>query len=324
MKKGIFLLSILILLTAGWSAGWYYITDKVETTVVKTKTRLAEKGQDLECANQQVNGYPFRISFNCDEIRYADKLTGVIFEAGELRSAAQAYQPNKAVIELKSPANLTLPNGDRFSTSWNSMRSSIKAGLSGPENVSLHGRDITLTPSRDIKHTILVKDMQMHGRQIGEDDINLAVNLTEAKSQNILWPSFNLSTIVLLQNSYKDAMSRTSILRVAKRKGLKGKIERFQYSPQEGGMLEFSGPAQVSKEGLLSGTFDVTVRDLPKLLTALGKSFPAERKKFEDASKAVALLAKKTGNNEITLPITARQGNISIGFIPLGKLAPLF
>ena len=324
MKKGIFLLSVLILLTAGWSAGWYYVVDKVETAVVKTKTKLADKGRDLECTNQQVNGYPFRISFNCDEVRYADKLTGVIFEAGELRSAAQAYQPNKAVIELKSPASLTLPNGDRFNTSWNSMRSSIKAGLSGPENVSLHGKDVTLIPSKDVKHTMLVKDIQVHSRYIGKDDINLAVNLTEAKSQNLLWPTFDLTTTVLLQDSYKDAISRTSILRLAKRKGLKGKIERFQYSPQEGGMLEFSGPAQVNKDGLLSGSFNVTVRDLPKLLTALSKSFPAERKKFADASKAIALLAKKTGNNEITLPITAKRGNISIGFIPLGKLAPLF
>ena len=166
--------------------------------------------------------------------------------------------------------------------------------------------------------------MQLHGRQIDDNDVNLAVIVKEAKSQNGLWPAFNLNTTVLLEDTYKDIVNRTSILRVAKRNGLKGQIENFRYAPIDGGMLEVSGPAEVSKEGLLSGKFNVTVRELPKLINALSKSFPEERQKFADASKAVALLAQKTGKNEISLPITVRNGKISIGIIPLGKLSPLF
>ncbi len=324
MKKGIFLLSVILILIAGWSAGWFYVAEKVETVISDTKTRLADRGRDFQCTNQAINGYPFRISLNCDEVLYADEFTGVIFEAGELKSAAQAYQPNKAVVELKPPANLTLPNGDQFNTSWNSMRTSLRAGLSGPENLSLHGKQITFIPAKNPNHTMLVKDMQLHGRQIGDNNVNLAIKLIETRSQNTLWPSFDLSTTLLLEDSYKDIVNRTSILRVAKTKGLKGQIEHFQYSPKEGGMLEVSGPARVSKQGLLSGNFDVTVRDLPKLLTALSKSFPQERQKFADASNAVSLLSKETGKNEITLPITIRDGRISIGIIPLGKLPPLY
>ena len=324
MKKGIFLLGTIILLIAGWSYGWVFVVDKIETAISETKTKLADKGREFECTNQEVNGYPFRISLNCDEVRYADDVTGVVFEAGQLKTAAQAYQPNKAIVELKSPARLTLPNGDRFDTSWKTMRSSLKAGLSGPENISLHGKELTLIPAKRAKHIMKIKDMQLHGRQIGDDDINLALNVLEAKSQNALWPSFNLTTTLLLEDTYQDVMSRTSLLRVAKRKGLKGQIEHFQYAPIEGGMLDVTGPAQISKDGLLSGKFNVTVRELPKLINALSKSFPKERENLADASKAVSLLAKKTGRNEISLPITVREGKISIGIIPLGKLSPLY
>ena len=324
VKKGIFLLSTIILLIVGWSAGWYFVAGKIETAISDTKTKLADKGRDIECTNQEVNGFPFRISLNCDEVRYADDVTGVVFEAGELRTAAQTYQPNKAIVELKSPASLTLPNGDRFNTSWKSMRSSLKAGLSGPENLSLQGKQVVLIPAKRAKHTMRITDMQLHGRQSGDNDVNLAVVVKEAKSQNGLWPTFNLDTTLLLEDTYKDIVNRTSILRVAKRKGLKGQIENFQYAPIDGGMLEVSGPAEVSKEGLLFGKFNVTVRELPKLINALSKSFPEERQKFADASKAVALLAQKTGKNEIFLPITLRNGKISIGIIPLGKLSPLF
>ena len=324
MKKGIFLLSVLILLSAAWSAGWVYVVGKVETVIADTKVKLADKGRDVNCANQQIDGYPFRISLNCDEVNYADGATGLVFEAGKLRSAAQVYQPNKAIVELSSPANLRLPNGEAFKTDWSSMRSSLKVGLSGAENLSVHGKEINLVPTNRTEHTMQIKDLQVHGRQIGEDNINLAVNLIEAKSENQIWPSFNLDSTFLLEGIYKDVMSRTSLLRVAKSKGLKGTIERFQYTPNEGGMLAVKGPAEVSRDGLLTGKFDVTVRDLPQLLNALSKSFPEEEKKFTDASRAIALLSQKTGKEEITIPITVRNGSMSIGIIPLGTLPPLF
>ncbi len=324
MKKGIFLLSVIILLIAGWSAGWFYVADKADTVITKTKTKLAERGRDLQCTNQTIDGYPFRISLNCDDVRYADKVTGLIFEAGKLRSAAQAYQPNKAVVELSSPANLTLPSGESFNTNWSSMRSSVKLGLSGPETFSTVGRDIKLVPTQRSEHAMVIKDLQFHGRQINNNDINLAVSMARAQSETALWPSFNFNTTVLLADTYKDIVNRTSILRVAMAKGLKGEIERFQYTPLEGGMLEVSGPAEVSKEGLLTGNFDVTIRNLPKLLTALSKSFPEERQRFEDASRGISLLVNTTGKNEITIPISVKQGRMSIGIIPLGKLPPLF
>lgn len=323
MKKGIFLISIIVLLVACWSAVWFFVAGKVETAITDTKIKLADKGRDFECTNQQVDGYPFRISLNCDQLRYSDQSTGLEIQTGKLKSAAQAYQPNKAIVELTSPANITLPNGNRFDTTWNSMRSSLKVGLSGPENISLQGKELKLAPANDAAQTMLMQDIQVHGRKVGDDNVNLAVSLNEASSQSGLWPTFNLKTAFLLENSYQDLLNRTSLLRLAKSKGLKGKIEEFQYSPVEGGMLEITGPAQVSPQGLLSGNFDVKVRDLPKLINALSKSFPQEQQKFQDISGAISLL---TGNSdkEISLPISLRKGRISIGILPVANLPPLF
>jgi len=324
VKKGIFLFSVIILLVAGWSAGWFYVTQKAETVIEQTKIKLADKGRDIECTNQNINGYPFRISLNCDQVRYADKITGLVFEAGELKSAAQAYQPNKAIVELKSPANLTVPNFGRFNATWGLMRSSMKAGLSGPENLSIQGTELKLIPAHDAKEAMLMKDMQLHGRQIGENDINIAISLNDAKSETDLWPSFDFNTALLLKDTYKDVINRASLQRVAQTKGLKGQIEQFQYAPKDGGMLAITGPVEIDRNGLLSGNFNVTVRNLEKLITALGESFPTEKRKFDEASKAVGLLAQQSGENEFTLPITVRNGSINIGFIPLGKLGPLF
>jgi len=324
MKKGIFLLAVMVLLATGWSGVWYYVSGKVETVIAETKTKLADRGREFECSNQEINGYPFRISLNCDTVRYSDDVTGLRVKTGKMRTAAQAYQPNKAVAELSCPASLQLPSGDSFETTWQSMRSSVRAGLSGPENLSLHGQQVVLVPTGRQNHALSISDMQFHGRQVGENSINLAINLKEAQSQTNAWPTFDLASTFLLQDTYSDIVNRTSLLRVARSKGLKGNIQRFRYAPAEGGVLEIKGPAEVSPQGLLSGKFDVTVRDLPKLIDALSKSFPQERQKFSDASRAISLLSNKTGNRDLTLPVTIRNGSVSIGIIPLGKINPLF
>jgi len=324
MKKGIFLLGMMILLTAGWSGIWYYVSGKVETVIAETKSRLADRGREFECSNQEINGYPFRISLNCDTVRYSDDATGLRVETGKMRTAAQAYQPNKAIAEVSSPANLQLPSGENFETTWQSMRSSISAGFSGPESLSLHGQQVVVAPTNGRRHALTIRDLQFHGRQVGENSVNLAINMKEAKSQTDAWPAFDLASTFLLQDTYSDIINRTSLLRVARSKGLKGNIQRFRYAPAEGGTLEIKGPAEVSPQGLLSGKFDVTVRDLPQLIDALAESFPQERQKFADASRAASLLSDKSGKRELTLPVTIRNGAVSIGIIPIGEINPLF
>ncbi len=322
MKKGIFLISITLLLIVGWSAGWFFVADKAETVIEKTKIKLTEKDRAFECTNQEINGYPFRISLNCDDIRYTDDVSGITFKAGTLKSAAQAYQPNKAIVELQSPASLSFSNGEQFNTTWASMRSSLKIGLSGPDNISLQGKGLELNSTNNIDQTINIEDIQLHGRKIGEDNINLAFSLDKTRSQNKLWPAFNLNTVFLLENSYQDMINRTGLIKLAKAKGLSGKIEKFQYAALEGGALEITGPAQVNAQGVLSGKFNVTVRDLPKLINALKQSFPQEQQKFQDISGAIALLGN--AGDEIKLPISIRNGTVSIGILPVAKLPPLF
>ena len=324
MKKGILLTLIVLLLVAGWFGGWFFVADKVETTLSDTKTKLAEDGKSLECANQELSGFPFRVGVRCETFSYTDEESGVSLEMGELKTAAQAYQPNKAVMEMASPANLTLPNGDRFNTSWKSMRSSLTAGLSGPEKFSLQGSDVVIVPLKKTRQTALIGDLQLHGRQVEDNDVNIAVTLQNAKSQNAIWPGFDLQATILLEDSYSDLLGRTDIIRLAKSKGLSGEIENFVYRPSEGGMLKVSGPAQIDTQGLLSGKFEVSVNELPQLLRSLGKTFPKDEKKFRDASKAATLLAKRSGNGEITIPVDVRNGQVNIGLIPVGKLAPLF
>lgn len=324
MKKAIFLITITLLLVAGWSIGWFFVTDQIETTITKTKTRLTDKGREVNCTNQEINGYPFRISLNCDQIRYSDKVTGLVFEAGALKSAAQAYQPNKAVVELKSPANLTLPNTSQFNATWSSMRSSIKAGLSGPQNVSIQGKQVALLPKSEATPPMSIEDLQFHARKVADNDLNLAVVLDGASSQANRWPSFDLNSTLLLKDTYSDVISRASLLRVAKTRGLQGEIQAFRYAPNKGGTLTISGPASIDSAGLLSGDFEVTVQELGQLISALGESFPSQKEKFDNAATTVSLLSKQSGKSEVTLPIKIRSGTINVGFIPVGKLPPLF
>lgn len=324
MKKGIFLLALTALLVAGWSGVWHFVSGKVETTLSQTKTRLAERGQEVECANQQVNGYPFRISVNCDSVFYRDERTGLRFEGGELKSAAQAYQPNKSVVELASPASLQLPGGEQLSANWELLRSSLKLGLEGPTAVSLQGKELQLSGLQNTTRPIAMNEIQMHGRLVGENGLNLAVMLDNVMAEGDPWPGFDFTGTVLLKDAYSDVLERRDLLSLAQTKGLDGTIQTLRYAPLQGGTLELKGPASINRQGLLSGELQITVRDLNSLIASLGKSFPQEKKRFDDIASAISLLPGRASSGEISLPVTVKNGRASVGIIPLGNIPPLF
>ena len=112
----ILFICLLLLLIGGWVAGWFYVAGQVESTVIRLKQKLSENGQTAECNTQEIGGFPFRISLYCSELHYENTVDGTTLKTGAFKSAAQAYQPNKLVAEVTSPATITLRNRNGFVT----------------------------------------------------------------------------------------------------------------------------------------------------------------------------------------------------------------
>ncbi|MDJ0613656.1 MAG: DUF2125 domain-containing protein [Rhizobiaceae bacterium] len=322
MKRTIFLLSVLIILVVGWSAAWHFIEAKVVEVAETAKTRLAERGQQIDCSDQVTGGYPFRITFNCSSVSYENQRSGLVFEAGELRSAAQAYQPGKVVMEIDSPASFETVAGGRFKVDWESLRGSMKVGLSGRERTSLVGKDFDVTPLQDPSR-ITVSEFEYHDRLVGENDVDVAlsmVDLKEVSSSTLELVDFDLRS----EATFKDIHDRFSrgrnLMSIIRESGVKGELHRLQVAAANGAEVKLSGPFDAGNDGLLNGKMKVEIKDLDALLRLIIFFNPQHEQNILRAGEAIKLVRPADENNTRSITLTIQDNVIKLGFVPLGRI----
>ncbi len=324
MKRTIILLLIIVGLGVGWVFGWGLVERKVVDTAETVKTRLAERGQRFDCADQLTGGFPFRISFNCSSVSYFNERTGIAFSAGEMRSAAQAYQPGKAVIELESPARVVAPDGQSFQSEWASLRSSIGATFEGLDEFSVLVKEMSVTPERRPGDAVNFEEFQLNGRKVGSQRVQFAFrseNVSDAQSR---WPVFDARALVSIDGVYDELSNRPDLLTIARRDGLDGEINRLEYRPESGGSLVLSGPAQITPQGILSGRFKLKISNTSKLLEALEQGLPGYSQELQRIGSTIQRFGGSLGEREFEFPVTVRDGSVIVGLIKVAEIPPLY
>ncbi|MGI9353275.1 MAG: DUF2125 domain-containing protein [Rhizobiaceae bacterium] len=324
MKKTLFLFLIIILLGVIWAFSWQFVAGKVETALVEGKAKLEGQDKLFQCPNQEIGGFPFRISVTCDETSYFDNRKGFYLEAGALRSAAQAYQPGKAIVELEGPAVMTFAHNQTFDVKWKSLRASLSAGISGIEKISTIGKNISLSPTDPNESTLNIQEIQIQARRIERNSIDFATSTRMVGSSKEDWPKFDAAVNVRLNDIYDRISHTPDLVQIAKSIGLEGQLNGLDYISHDGGKISFSGPMQIDKQGYLSGKFNMTVSELQPLVRSLAKAFPDYQVEFLQAESAISLLNSGNNSMELKLPVTVSKGRVNMGIVPIGNIPRLF
>lgn len=87
-KRPITLLVILVVLVAGYTAGWFYIANKLEARAKADMARLAAQGVGVKCEDLRMGGYPLRVNVICDSISWQRPSEGISFRAGRFTSGS--------------------------------------------------------------------------------------------------------------------------------------------------------------------------------------------------------------------------------------------
>ena len=245
-------------------------------------------------------------------------------EAGALRSAAQAYQPGKAIVELDGPAVMTVAHSQTFDVKWKTLRASISAGISGIENFSTIGKNISLLPVNPSESSLSIEELQIHGRKVEPNAVDFATSTSRVESNGGNWPDFDAALIVRLNNIYDKVSQKPDLVQIAKTDGLEGHLTGFDYISHSGGKLSFTGPLQIDRQGYLSGKFSMTVSELRPLVRSLARAMPDYQAEFQQAETAISLLSSGADDTELKLPVTVSKGSVSLGLVPIGVIPPLF
>ena len=335
MKRRIFTMFIGAALVLGAATGgWFWLANQVDERFERRVERLAAQGKVLECNNQRVEGYPFRIGLYCDDIAYRDEASNVSFRAGEVRSAAQFYQPGFVIGEMDGPAVLKWSNLGDMILDWKLVRSSSKVTTDGIKRISLKLEDFSALWAEDNQGKLPqtgLSFLELHLRpangEVGSPDIDLAIDARELRIENVLGtslPPLQLKAdgvVSQLSEVLKRGDELGSWIRA---NGLDLEFRSFEIGLKEGGSFAASGPLQVDRSGLVSGTLNVELSGIDQLADKLVETFPQMRQNMERVRQTLAIFAQSSGDGKVRMQLQIRRGSIMAGFIPLGYIPRLF
>ncbi|WP_413989901.1 DUF2125 domain-containing protein [Labrys okinawensis] len=342
-SRRVFLPIILLAIVAiAWSGFWWYATSRVSTEMDRFIAKQAELGRQISCDQRSVGGYPFRIEVHCASPKVEGNRAGKAFSAnlGEINAVAQVYQPNKVLLEAKSPMVLVDKDGDgvTVTSNWTSAEASASIWTSGPQNADMVIKGLTTTVDRGGQTQTMF------------DTANVEAHIRLAEGANAAPGAYDLAADVDAKavapvDLFLGASSPLSAT-------FRGTITRIDLQPmpmedrlrdwaENGGTLTITqaqlnrGPSSVKASGMVgletsghpSGDLVVALSGVPELADTLKQSGRVPASLTSLLGVGLSMLGKPTnidGKAAVEVPVKVANGKVNIGAFPAGKVPKLF
>lgn len=318
-RKFLWLTLFIILLFGGYSAGWFYVADRVKAEVAVALARMNRGGVSVECANPQVGGFPFRIGVSCDRVGYEDGERQLQASAGGFRSLAQVYQPTRALAELDGPLRASAPGLVPLRLDWEKLRASVRIARPLPERVSVEAEGLKAATDAAGSPALPLfgaARAEAHLRPNGAD-----VDWAGSFAGLLVDPSaVGGRTLPVMDGSGQATVRNGVELLLGRPKSLRGQSVDIASLDLTSGEAEMalSGPLSVADDGLVDADLTVTVRNPTAVAEVLATAFPEQQGPIRQGFAGLALLG-----NETSMPLKIVRGKATLAFIELGDIPPL-
>lgn len=318
-RRFIVFAALIVLVVVGYSLAWNHFAGLIASEANATVAALNRDGRRASCEGLDVRGYPFRFGVFCHSTMYVDARGGVAVRAGSLRSAAQVYNPSRAVVELDGPATVEVPGLNALDVGWDALRASLRIGGEQLQRLSVEAAALRIDPDGGpIGEAPLVtaEKGEFHMRPNGADaDVALRFSGLAVAPQ-ILGDGRLPALDGTLDAILAGAMARQDWS--GGLRGLSGELRNASLSGVDGAGISARGPFSVDQEGVVDAELDITVQEPEVLARLIGDLFPTARNQI-----AMGLGGLSTMGEDPVLPLRISRGQMRIGFITLGTLPPL-
>lgn len=320
MSKRFFWLTLAILAgIALYTTGWFWLAGQVESRLASAIATFNRAGNRAACDGLQVRGYPFRVGVFCEATYVESRASGTSFATGAFRSAAQVYNPFQLVAEADSPGRLIVPGMVPLELRWNLLASSARLSAPLPERVSLEAKGLEVLADiagPDFVKLMTAEDFQLHMRPVGAD-LDLASRFTGLVLDTALTGgAISARFEGVADVSIKDGAGRLARGQAGLR-GVSATVRAVQIGSGKGG-LTMSGTASTTADGLINANLTLSATDPAATGAQLAALFPQAASQIITVFTGLSVLGGTT-----SLPLTVRDGRVSLSFLSLGMLPPL-
>ncbi|UWF66412.1 MULTISPECIES: DUF2125 domain-containing protein [unclassified Brucella] len=327
-KRTITLVIAVPVFIAAYTAGWFYIADRLEAKARADMARLDAQGVGVQCENLHMGGYPLRINVVCDSISWQRPSEGMAFRAGKFSSGSPLYAPYSLTNALTGPAFIEFPGISPLEVNWSKFTSNTRLARPFPTEIKIAARDVAVglrteptktEPLSSLEHMNVQIDgstgmLKLMGRFAG---LKFAPSVIgNAKSPE-------LDGVADIDISDAEGLLASDSESVYQRlRGHSGTINQAFVSMPNGAMVSLTGPFSVNEDGLINADLKLTLVNAQSLAQAGQAVFPAQGGNIATVLFALSAMPKDENGNP-TMEIAIRKGKASAGFIPLGRLPAL-
>lgn len=327
-KRLVTIAILLLVVVAAYTAGWFYVADRLETRARADMAKLAAQGVGAQCENLHMGGYPLRIDVVCESISWQRPAAGMALRAGRFTSGSPVYAPRSLSNEMAGPALIEFPGLQPLEVNWSKFTSNTRLSRPFPTEIELDARDVAVGRRTETTTTKPIGTLEhMYMRLSSADDLLklngrfAAFKLAPAVIGQAKSPEIDGLADIQISNAATFLAPSPSPMSERLR-GHGGIINQAFLSMPNGAMVSVAGPFSVDMEGLIDADLKVTMVNPQSFAQAGQVLFPEQGGNIATVLFALSAMPKDENGNPV-LEIAVRKGRASAGFIPLGRLPQL-
>jgi hypothetical protein len=325
---------VLVLVVGGWSAGWLWARGQLQARLDEGAAGLRKAGYELGWRGRTIGGYPFRLDVTLIEPVIRDR-SGWALEAPRLEGEAQVLAPTHWVVAAPQGLRFVRPHGGPVEVSGTTLRASLSHLANTPPNFSFEGADLTFRPAPGAQPFALsqARRVEFHLRQapaeVGDEaGVWLSVDggqarltgllgrIADGKPVSVEWDSRLSKASAFHGGSWADAVRNWVDA------GGRMSVRHAGLTAGEALIGADGGTLSVGTDGRLRGSLDVSLRQAPRALAAMGATgaVPEDR-----AEAATAVVEARAGNAEAARAELAFQaGQTTLGPVALAPAPKVY
>ncbi|MCX5579884.1 DUF2125 domain-containing protein [Kaistia terrae] len=339
-RKFKFVIVAAVLLCALWAGGWFWANRIATERIAAMKADFIAEGGVIGCTADQLGGFPFKFSIDCTPASLELPARGFSASVGALEAIALIYNPGHVLASLRGPLELQAQMAQGLGpidveANWSSLETSVRVGTSRLKRFSAVADDLTSTISAPadprIPTAARAKHAELHLLQNDSDATALDLATTvDGFAATIpgapTLPDLSAKLYAILPGALPELRDR-HVDPLPAWLAAGGQVKLGQLSIDIGGFLaNASGDLTVARDGVISGRVAIRVDQLEKLPDLAETIHPGSRNRVAQILGPLSAFLKPVqvdGKTWRETTLTIKNGRVSAGFIPLGRLPPL-
>ena len=326
--------AVLVVLAVAWSGLWYFAASRTEAVVSAWIEQEASAGRVYACASRTIGGYPFRIELRCTEP--VMELTSLqrprVVKARDLVALAQVYQPGLIVAEITGPVSIADAGSPPImQADWRLAQASLRAAGRRPERLSVVLESVRLeqVDSGTPEMMSSADRVELHIHRPADGGENAPIDFAALVAGGVIAGGplggrpINAETSGILRGLAEFKRQPMSArLREWQMGG--GRLELTRLRVQQGDAVAVAaGDVGLSVSGRPDGTINITMAGFDQVVRDLVRGGGMQLGVIAGLT-FLGRPAEIDGRRAVSVPFRIKDGSMSLGPIPVGKLDPLF